>query len=211
MAKPDAFLHLPVEGHKPRSFTSVLQAKEKLFPVADATTFFTDLHHILKVIAAGNIRTLCHHRLVLLEQKFNLHLMLNADREFLAQKSAPHRDFYNVRKVDTSVHHSACMNQKGGGRVGHVAKECPINHDEGKNIVQPVEDKVGTQKWIQIQKPPQSQPARTYKKYEEDILEYSKAKDQEVSIENPDKVANQPNLVADLVKNVIFQSLLLRS
>lgn len=38
--------------------------------------------------------------------------MLNADREFLAQKSAPHRDFYNVRKVDTHVHHSACMNQK---------------------------------------------------------------------------------------------------
>ncbi|XP_052175003.1 AMP deaminase-like [Diospyros lotus] len=86
--------------------------KEKLFPVADATTFFTDMHDILKIIAAGNIRTLCHHRLVLLEQKFNLHLMLNADREFLAQKSAPHRDFYNVRKVDTHVHHSACMNQK---------------------------------------------------------------------------------------------------
>ncbi|KAI4353380.1 hypothetical protein L6164_002336 [Bauhinia variegata] len=85
---------------------------EELFPVADATTFFTDLHHILLVIAAGNIRTLCHHRLNLLEQKFNLHLMLNADREFLAQKSAPHRDFYNVRKVDTHVHHSACMNQK---------------------------------------------------------------------------------------------------
>ncbi|KAK9001018.1 hypothetical protein V6N11_082810 [Hibiscus sabdariffa] len=44
--------------------------------------------------------------------KFNLHLMLNVDKEFLAQKSAPHRDFYNVRKVDTHVHHSACMNQK---------------------------------------------------------------------------------------------------
>lgn len=124
-----------------------MTAREELFPVADATTFFTDLHHILRVIAAGNIRTLCHHRLNLLEQvkflqliniqvhsdapvllntvkvfwqfvhmfgiqKFNLHLMLNADREFLAQKSAPHRDFYNVRKVDTHVHHSACMNQK---------------------------------------------------------------------------------------------------
>ncbi|XP_010553238.1 PREDICTED: AMP deaminase-like [Tarenaya hassleriana] len=87
-------------------------AKEELFHVADATTFFTDLHYILKVIAAGNIRTLCHRRLVLLEQKFNLHLMLNADKEFLAQKSAPHRDFYNVRKVDTHIHHSACMNQK---------------------------------------------------------------------------------------------------
>ncbi|KAL6142297.1 hypothetical protein ACLB2K_060580 [Fragaria x ananassa] len=87
-------------------------SKEELYHVADATTFFTDLHHILRVIAAGNIRTLCHHRLNLLEQKFNLHLMLNADKEFLAQKSAPHRDFYNVRKVDTHVHHSACMNQK---------------------------------------------------------------------------------------------------
>ncbi|KAL0926311.1 hypothetical protein M5K25_002527 [Dendrobium thyrsiflorum] len=87
-------------------------SKERLYPVADATTFFTDLHHILRVLAAGNIRTLCHHRLNLLEQKFNLHLMLNADREFLAQKTAPHRDFYNVRKVDTHVHHSACMNQK---------------------------------------------------------------------------------------------------
>lgn len=88
------------------------ESKEELFPVADATTFFTDLHTILRVIALGNVRTLCHRRLVLLEQKFNLHLMLNADREFIAQKSAPHRDFYNVRKVDTHVHHSACMNQK---------------------------------------------------------------------------------------------------
>ncbi|GLT92716.1 hypothetical protein SLE2022_105400 [Rubroshorea leprosula] len=88
------------------------ESKEELFPVADATKFFTDLHHILRVIALGNMRTLCFQRLNLLEQKFNLHLMLNSDREFLAQKSAPHRDFYNVRKVDTHVHHSACMNQK---------------------------------------------------------------------------------------------------
>lgn len=87
-------------------------AKEELFPVADSTTFFTDLHRILRIIALGNVRTMCHHRLRLLEQKFSLHLMLNADREFMAQKSAPHRDFYNVRKVDTHVHHSACMNQK---------------------------------------------------------------------------------------------------
>ena len=28
------------------------------------------------------------------------------------QKVVPHRDFYNVWKVDTHVHHSACMNQK---------------------------------------------------------------------------------------------------
>lgn len=41
--------------------------KKRLYPVADATTFFTDLHYILRVIAAGNIRTVCHNRLNLLE------------------------------------------------------------------------------------------------------------------------------------------------
>ncbi len=37
---------------------------------------------------------------------------MNEQRENDAAKSVPHRDFYNVRKVDTHVHHSACMNQK---------------------------------------------------------------------------------------------------
>ncbi|RVW82456.1 putative AMP deaminase [Vitis vinifera] len=83
-----------------------------LFPVASSTTFFTDMHHILRIMAIGNVRSSCHHRLRFLEEKFRLHLLVNADREFLAQKSAPHRDFYNIRKVDTHVHHSACMNQK---------------------------------------------------------------------------------------------------
>jgi hypothetical protein len=56
--------------------------------------------------------------------------MLNADREFLSQKAAPHRDFYNVRKVDTHVHHSACMNQKSldglrrGGASATVVRGC---------------------------------------------------------------------------------------
>ncbi len=49
----------------------------------------------------GPTKSFCHHRLMLLEQKFRLHQQLNADKEFLAQKSAPHRDFYNVRKVQT--------------------------------------------------------------------------------------------------------------
>ncbi len=66
------------------------------------------------------MRSLAHARLQLLEQKFSLHAMLNADKEFLAQKSAPHRDFYNVRKVDTHVHHSACMHQVGLVRWGWV-------------------------------------------------------------------------------------------
>ncbi|XP_049934921.1 probable AMP deaminase isoform X2 [Nymphaea colorata] len=85
---------------------------QDLFPVANSTTFFTDMHQILKIASLGNARTTCFRRLELLEDKFNLHLKLNCDKEFLAQKDAPHRDIYNVRKVDTHVHHSACMNQK---------------------------------------------------------------------------------------------------
>lgn len=46
---------------------------------------------------------------MLLEQKFNLHVMLNADKEFLAQKSAPHRDFYNVRKVSAAQGPGRCV------------------------------------------------------------------------------------------------------
>ncbi|KAJ8773718.1 hypothetical protein K2173_006368 [Erythroxylum novogranatense] len=83
-----------------------------LFPVVNATTFFTDMHHLLRITSIGNVRSTCYHRLRFLEEKFRLHLLVNADREFLAQKGAPHRDFYNIRKVDTHVHHSACMNQK---------------------------------------------------------------------------------------------------
>mmetsp|Transcript_13184 Transcript_13184/g.48068 ORF Transcript_13184/g.48068 Transcript_13184/m.48068 type:complete len:866 (-) Transcript_13184:123-2720(-) len=86
-------------------------SKTRLWRVHTANEFFTTFHDILK-ICHGPVQTFCHHRLLLLEQKFQLHVMLNADKEFFAQKRAPHRDFYNVRKVDTHVHHSSCMNQK---------------------------------------------------------------------------------------------------
>lgn len=58
--------------------------------------------------------------------RFNLHVLLNDTRELEAQKSVPHRDFYNVRKVDTHVHHSACMNQKHLLRfIKHKLKHFP--------------------------------------------------------------------------------------
>ncbi|KAF9673500.1 hypothetical protein SADUNF_Sadunf10G0030700 [Salix dunnii] len=84
----------------------------ELFPVASATDFFTDMHHVLRIMSIGNVRSACYLRLRFLEEKFRLHLLINADRESMDQKGAPHRDFYNIRKVDTHVHHSACMNQK---------------------------------------------------------------------------------------------------
>ncbi|XVE84922.1 hypothetical protein DITRI_Ditri17bG0050700 [Diplodiscus trichospermus] len=119
-ARSDPFHFEPVEktAHHFRMEDGVIHvyASEsdtiELFPVASSTTFFTDMHHLLKVMSIGNVRSACHHRLRFLEEKFRLHLLVNAEREFLAQKGASHRDFYNIRKVDTHVHHSACMNQK---------------------------------------------------------------------------------------------------
>ena len=64
------------------------------------------------VFVVPAVKTFCHNRLQILEARFNLHELLNHEIEQLVQKSIPHRDFYNVRKIDNHVHHSAAMNQK---------------------------------------------------------------------------------------------------
>lgn len=58
------------------------------------------------------MKSYCYKHLQLLEAKFNLHVLLNSNRELEVIKRIPHRDFYNVRKVDTHVHHSASMSQR---------------------------------------------------------------------------------------------------
>lgn len=80
--------------------------------VPNLAEFYKDYFALKKIIHFGPTKTLAYKRLQLLEARYNLHILLNAERELLSQKSVPHRDFYNVRKVDTHVHHSACMNQK---------------------------------------------------------------------------------------------------
>ena len=74
--------------------------------------FAKALEELRAITTSGPVKSLSFKRLALLEQRFNLHVLLNGWRELAAQKAVPHRDFYNVRKVDTHVHHSACMNQK---------------------------------------------------------------------------------------------------
>lgn len=41
-----------------------------------------------------------------------MHVLLNELRELASQKAVAHRDFYNIRKVDTHIHAASCMNQK---------------------------------------------------------------------------------------------------
>uniref|UniRef100_A0A671M6S4 AMP deaminase n=1 Tax=Sinocyclocheilus anshuiensis TaxID=1608454 RepID=A0A671M6S4_9TELE len=60
----------------------------------------------------SNRKSFCYRRLQYLSSKFQMHILLNEMKELAAQKKVPHRDFYNIRKVDTHIHASSCMNQK---------------------------------------------------------------------------------------------------
>ena len=89
-----------------------LRLGDNLFPVGSYEDFVADYDYVRKTIFTGHTTSYAYTRLELLAAKFNLYVLLNGTRELNAQKSVPHRDFYNVRKVDTHVHHSACMTQK---------------------------------------------------------------------------------------------------
>ncbi|KAH6630650.1 hypothetical protein B0J18DRAFT_421807 [Chaetomium sp. MPI-SDFR-AT-0129] len=84
-------------------------------PIVNVPTikeYYLDLEEILNVSSDGPSKSFAFRRLQYLEGKFNLYILLNEYQETADSKKVPHRDFYNVRKVDTHVHHSACMNQK---------------------------------------------------------------------------------------------------
>lgn len=74
--------------------------------------YYIDLDEIISISAEGPAKSFAFRRLQYLEAKWNLYSLLNEYQEIADTKRVPHRDFYNVRKVDTHVHHSACMNQK---------------------------------------------------------------------------------------------------
>ncbi|KAK0546795.1 AMP deaminase [Tilletia horrida] len=83
-----------------------------LSSVPSIRTYFRDLDFLLSVLSDGPTKSFAWRRLKYLESKWNMYLLLNEYRELADMKRVPHRDFYNVRKVDTHVHHSASMNQK---------------------------------------------------------------------------------------------------
>uniref|UniRef100_A0A671XG03 AMP deaminase n=1 Tax=Sparus aurata TaxID=8175 RepID=A0A671XG03_SPAAU len=91
---------------------AVRENRPRDLPYPDLETFAIDLSHVLAMIADGPTKTYCHRRLNFLSSKFYLHEMLNEMAELKELKSVPHRDFYNVRKVDTHIHAAACMSQK---------------------------------------------------------------------------------------------------
>ncbi|XP_015175667.1 PREDICTED: AMP deaminase 2-like isoform X1 [Polistes dominula] len=78
----------------------------------DLGVFVRDMNLLCAMIADGPLKSFCYRRLSYLSSKFQLHVLLNELRELASQKAVPHRDFYNIRKVDTHIHAASCMNQK---------------------------------------------------------------------------------------------------
>ncbi|KIR56318.1 AMP deaminase [Cryptococcus gattii Ru294] len=86
--------------------------KQPLSRVPRLKEYFTDLDFLLGVCSDGPAKSFAFRRLKYLQSKWSLYCLLNEYQELADMKAVPHRDFYNVRKVDTHIHHSASMNQK---------------------------------------------------------------------------------------------------
>ena len=101
-----------------------------MYEIPTIREYFVDLEKVLAVICDGPTKSFAFRRLNYLASKFTMYSLLNEPQELAEMKSVPHRyvffgnlkrtvlngvgdsDFYNVRKVDTHVHHSSSMNQK---------------------------------------------------------------------------------------------------
>ncbi|CAF1205886.1 unnamed protein product [Adineta steineri] len=82
------------------------------YPFIDRDQFIDDYTLLSAMITDGPLKSFCYRRLQYLKAKYELHGLLNEVKEWSAIKSTPHRDFYNVRKVDTHIHAASSMNQK---------------------------------------------------------------------------------------------------
>ena len=76
------------------------------------STYTRDLAKLISITSDAAVNSFCYRRLQKLEARFKLHVMEHESEETAEQRAVPHRDFYNVRKVDTHVHLAAAMNQK---------------------------------------------------------------------------------------------------
>ncbi|XP_010775843.1 AMP deaminase 2-like isoform X3 [Notothenia coriiceps] len=106
----------------------------------DLTEYIGDMNVMMSLIINGPVKSFCYRRLQYLSSKFQMHILLNEMKELAAQKKVPHRDFYNIRKVDTHIHASSCMNQKHLLRfIKRAMKKYPeeivhVDHGRGQTL-----------------------------------------------------------------------------
>ncbi|KAK9234587.1 hypothetical protein V1525DRAFT_428381 [Lipomyces kononenkoae] len=99
---------------------------QPLVHVPTIREYYMDVEDVSNISSDGPSKSFAFRRLQYLEGSWNLYVLMNEYQELADTKRNPHRDFYNVRKVDTHVHHSACMNQKHLLRfIKSKIKKCP--------------------------------------------------------------------------------------
>ncbi|KAI5191805.1 AMP deaminase [Nematocida sp. AWRm77] len=74
--------------------------------------FYDDIEFIGKLLHNGPLKSFCFQRLEHLELQFQMHRNECSAQEKKEQKTVSSKDIYTVVKVDTHIHHSACMNSK---------------------------------------------------------------------------------------------------
>ncbi|XP_039653379.1 AMP deaminase 2 isoform X2 [Perca fluviatilis] len=122
--------------------TNMDKNTELELPYPDLTEYIGDMNVMMALIINGPVKSFCYRRLQYLSSKFQMHILLNEMKELAAQKKVPHRDFYNIRKVDTHIHASSCMNQKHLLRfIKRAMKKYPeeivhIEHGIGQTLKQ---------------------------------------------------------------------------
>ena len=111
---PSNYVIKPVEGvfqvYKNREKADLDEPLD--YPYPHFLEFVAELNMLCSTMVDGPLKSFCYRRLTYLSSKYQLHLLLNELRELASQKAVPHRDFYNIRKVDTHIHAASCMNQK---------------------------------------------------------------------------------------------------
>uniref|UniRef100_A0A665UW49 AMP deaminase n=1 Tax=Echeneis naucrates TaxID=173247 RepID=A0A665UW49_ECHNA len=107
-------LHVALDPHNVDSVLLIFNNNddEMDLPYPDLQEYIADMNVMMALIINGPVKSFCYRRLQYLSSKFQMHILLNEMKELAAQKKVPHRDFYNIRKVDTHIHASSCMNQK---------------------------------------------------------------------------------------------------
>ncbi|XP_035517492.1 AMP deaminase 2 isoform X2 [Morone saxatilis] len=122
--------------------TNMDKSTELDLPYPDLKEYIADMNVMMALIINGPVKSFCYRRLQYLSSKFQMHILLNEMKELAAQKKVPHRDFYNIRKVDTHIHASSCMNQKHLLRfIKRAMKKYPeeivhIEHGRGQTLKQ---------------------------------------------------------------------------
>lgn len=105
-------LLLPPSAHK----VSWVDGVASVLGVSCAAGTYGEFAHDMEALSAivddPEVRTFTWRRLELATEKFRMYSLLNGDKEALAQKMHPHRDFFNSMKVDTHVHLVSSSTQK---------------------------------------------------------------------------------------------------